>query len=74
MFTEQGSSASHMTAHNVFDVISRLPDCAGDASDAVSAYPQAKMEDGPDLSSLPKSECPTIWIRLPSFSMSTIMG
>ena len=37
-FTEQGSSASHMTAAKVLDVISRLPDCAGEASDAVSAY------------------------------------
>ena len=63
--TEQGSSASHMTAAEVLDVISRLADCAGKASDAVSAYTQVKMEDAPDVLRLPKSGCPTIWIRLP---------
>ena len=35
---EQGSSASQMTATKVMDVISRLPDCAGQAADAVSVY------------------------------------
>ena len=44
VFTEQGSSASHMTVATVLDVISRLPDCAGDASDAVSANTQAKWK------------------------------
>ena len=37
VFTEQGSSASQMTAAKVMDVISRLPGCAGQAADAVSA-------------------------------------
>ena len=63
--TAQGSSASHMTAAKVWDVRSRLPDCAGEASDAVSAYTQVNMEDASDLLRLPKSECPTVWIRLP---------
>ena len=36
VFTERGSSASHMTA-KVLDVITRLPGCAGQASDAVWA-------------------------------------
>ena len=49
VFTEQGSSASHMTAARVLDVISRLPGYAGQASDAVSAYTQVKMEDTPKL-------------------------
>ena len=40
VFTEQGSSTSHMTAAKVPDVISRLPGCAGQTSDAVSAYTQ----------------------------------
>ena len=43
VFTEQGSSASQMTAAKVMDVIARLPDCDGQASDAVSAYAQVKM-------------------------------
>ena len=40
VFTEQGSSASQMTAAKVMDIISRLLGCAGQAADAVSAYPQ----------------------------------
>ena len=39
VFTEQGSSASQMTAAKVMDILSRLPGCAGQAADAVSAYP-----------------------------------
>ena len=46
VFTEQGSSASQMTAAKVMDIISRLPGCAGQAAHAVSAYIQVKIEDG----------------------------
>ena len=45
VFTEQGSSASQMTAAKVMDIISRLPGCSGKAADAVSAFSQIKMED-----------------------------
>ena len=48
--TEQGSSASQMTA--------RPPGCARQASDAVSAGTQVKLEDAPKLIKIPKSECP----------------
>ena len=65
VFTEQGSSASQMTATKVMDIISTLPGLAGQAADAVSAYTQVKMEDAPKLLKIPKSECPDIWIRLP---------
>ena len=65
VFTEQGSSASQMTAAKVMDIISRLPGCAGQAVDAVSAETQVKMEDASKLLKIPKSECPDIWIRLP---------
>ena len=65
VFTEQGSSASQMTAAKVMEIISRLPGCAGQAADAVSAYTQVKMEDAPKLLKIPISECPDIWIRLP---------
>ena len=37
VFTEQGSSASQVTAAKVMDIIFRLPGCAGQAADAVSA-------------------------------------
>ena len=65
VFTEPGSSASQMTAAKVMDVISRLPGCAGQAADAISAYTQVKMEDVPKLLKIPQIECPDIWIRLP---------
>ena len=65
VFTEQGSSASQMTAAKVMDIISRLLGCAGQAADAVSAYTQVKMEDAPKLLKIPELECPDIWIRLP---------
>ena len=38
VFTEQGSSASQMTAAKVMDNISRQPGGAGQAADAVSTY------------------------------------
>ena len=44
VFTEQGSSASQMTAAKVMEIISRLPGCAGQAADAVSAYTQVKWK------------------------------
>ena len=47
VFTEQGSSASQMTAAKIMDIISRLPGCAGQAADALSACTQVKMEDAP---------------------------
>ena len=47
--TEQGSSASQVTAATIMDIISRLPGCARQAPDAVSAYTQVKMEDAPSL-------------------------
>ena len=37
VFTEQGSSASQMTAAKIMDIISRVPGCDGQAADAVSA-------------------------------------
>ena len=48
VFSEQRSSASHMTAAKVLHVISRLPVFAGEASDAMSAYTHLKMEGAPD--------------------------
>ena len=65
VFTEQGSSASQMTAAKIMDIISRLSGCDGQAADAVSAYTQVKMEDAHKLLKIPKSECPDNWIRLP---------
>ena len=38
-----------MTAAKVMDIISRLPGCAEQAADAISAYTQIRMEDAPKL-------------------------
>ena len=64
-FAEQGSSASQMTAAKALDVSASAWRCAGQASDAVSAYTHLKMENAPTLLNLPKFECVEIWIRLP---------
>ena len=64
VFTEQGSSASQMTAAKVIDIISRLPGCS-EAADAVSTHTQVKIEDASTLfKEKTKSECPDVWIRL----------
>ena len=51
-----------MTAAKIMDIISRLPGCAGQAADAVSAYTQVKMEDAAKLLTCQKSECADVWI------------
>ena len=59
VFTEQGSSASQMTAAKIMDIISRLPGCAGQAADAVSACTQVKKEDAPKLLKIPNRNVQT---------------
>ena len=53
-FNEQGLSASQMRVAKVMDIKSRLPGCAGQAADAISAYTQFKMEDAPTLLKIPR--------------------
>ena len=65
VFTEQGSSASQITAAKIMDIISRFLGYDGQAANAVSAYIQEKMEDAHNLIKILKSECPDIWIRQP---------
>ena len=66
--SEQGSFASSMTAAKVLDFISRLLDCAGEASDAVSAFTQVKMEDAPESLRVwirpPRLRCPRAWDQI----------
>ena len=64
VFTEQGSSASQMTAAQVVDVVAGLPNCDGQADDAISAYTRVKMEVVPRLLRIPQPECPDFWTRL----------
>ena len=65
VFTEQGTSASQLTAAKFLDTIWKLSGVAGEASDAVSAYTQVKMTEPRRLSRFPTEECPEIWIRVP---------
>ena len=57
VFTEQASSASHMTAAKIMNVIARLPACDGPAADAVSAKTQVKLDDAPRLLKIGMSRC-----------------
>ena len=43
VFTEQGASASHLTAAKVWDTMSRLPGMSGEANGAVSAHTQVEI-------------------------------
>ena len=64
--TEQGWSASQMTAAKIMDIISRLPGCAGQAADAVSAYTQAKKwKMFQNYWKFQSRNVQTFWIRLP---------
>ena len=49
VFTEHGASASHVTVPKVLDVLSKLPGCCGQGSDAVTANSQVEMKDAPEL-------------------------
>ena len=57
VFSEQGTSASHLAAAKFLDAISRLPGCDGDDSDATGAYTQAVLMDA--------EGAVETWIRLP---------
>ena len=80
VFTEQGSSASQMTASKIMDIIFRLPGCDGQAADALSAYTQVKMEDAHKLLKIPKSwssmEDPVVLLErnLYGHSLAGLMG
>ena len=74
VFTEQGLSASQMTAAKIMNVIARIPGCDGQAAVAVSAYTQVKLEDAPRLLKIPKSERPDVWTRLPRHKWQKSLG
>ena len=67
VFTEQGSSASQMTAAKVMDIISRLPGCSGRS---ICLYPGQNGGCSKIIENS-KSECPDIWIRLPRHKRPT---
>ena len=74
VFTEQGSSASQMTAATIMDDIARLPDCDGQAADAVSAYFQETLEDALRLLKMPKMRMSRCLDTSSMTQMAEIMG
>jgi len=65
VFTDQGSSSSHMASAKFLDAIARMPGCSGMDSDADSAYTQvvlADMEDSVETwVTIPKHRRPQDW-------------
>ena len=65
VFTDQGSSSSHMASAKFLDAIARMPGCSGADSDADSAYTQvvlADMEDSVETwVTIPKHRRPKNW-------------
>ena len=64
VFSEQGTSSSHMAATKFIDALARLPDCDGEDSDAMSAYTQVKLDE---VQHLLGKGCQAIdtWVALP---------
>ena len=61
VFSEQGSSASHMAAGKMLDAIARFPGMYGEEADASSAYTQAELGGPPTWITLPKNQWPKEW-------------
>lgn len=75
VFSEPGTSSSHMAATKFLDAIARMPDCDGEDSDAMSAYTQVKLDEigknrgkGHEFVdtwvSLPKANIPTRFLHM----------
>lgn len=56
VFSERGTSASHLAAAKFLDAVARTPGCEGQDSDAVSAYTQCDFGGEETSISLPKEE------------------
>jgi hypothetical protein len=63
VFSEQGTSASHMAAAKFLDAIAKMPDMDGEDADAMSAYTQVILE-GPGSLGAKYGHVET-WVRLP---------
>ena len=66
VFTEQGSSASQMTAAKIMDIISRLPDCDGQAAGrSISLYPRKNGRCSQIIENSKNRSVQTFGFRLP---------
>jgi hypothetical protein len=62
VFSEQGTSASHIAAAKWLDAISRMPGNNGEDSDAMGAYTQAEFQGEETWVSMPRERWPKAWI------------
>ena len=63
VFTEQGASASHMSATKFVDTVAHFPGNTGEDSDAIGAYTQILLADAARLLGI--GVLPETWIKLP---------
>ena len=63
VFSEQGTSASHMAGTKIINAIARMPGNCGEDSDAIAAYTQIPLSDAVRL--LGMDVMPETWISLP---------
>ena len=61
VFSEQGTSASHLSAAKFLDAIARAPGCAGEDADATSAYTQSLLDGSETWISIPVDKWPSSW-------------
>ena len=63
VFSEQGTSASHMAGTKIINAIARMPGNCGEDSDAIAAYTQIPLSDAVRL--LGMDVMPETWVSLP---------
>jgi len=63
VFSEQGTSASHMSGTKFLDAIARMPGNDGEDSDALGAYTQILLSEAAELLGI--NVLPETWITLP---------
>ena len=61
VFSEQGTSASHLTAAKFLDAIARMPGNSGQDSDAMGAYTQATFNGTDTWVRIPPERWPKHW-------------
>ena len=66
VYTEQGSSASQMTAAKVMDILQDRQDAQDTQLTQYPLTPRSKWKMHRRYLKIPKSECPDSWIRLPT--------
>ena len=74
VFTEQGSSASQVTAAKIMDVIARLPDLTDQQLTQYQPKPKYNWRTLPDCSKFQSQNIQTYGLRLPTTSMAEILG